>query len=316
VRLVLILGCVVTAVAIYGLTISTRYRWAVAAIVLAGLGAACVSTSSVVLMPQAFFAGPADQAAEGYSNKLAAALNLGNAFFALGALVTPALVEVLLRRLSFRRTLGLLAVICLVPAILAAVSTIPGKSHQVNLESLFRDRGLWLAGLVFFLYAPLEASVGAWATTFLTDLGHSERRAVWLLSGFWLAFLASRLGAALLGVQASVWVIFALALLAGVLLGNMASASGHGRLRIEVILLGAALGPIFPTLIALVFLRFPTQPGTAYGAMYAIGSVGSLVLCPVIGLLMRRHTVQQTLRVPMAIALLMGGAALVLGLVW
>jgi fucose permease len=306
VRAVLILGSVLVCVAVYGLTLRKTFRWAVAAILLVGLGAAAVSAASVVLMPRAFY--------EGRNDLIGAALNLGMAFFALGALVTPALVDTLLRRIEFARTLALLAILCLVPALLAAATPIPGEAHGANLSGVLQDRYLWLAALVFFLYAPLEASVGAWATTFLMEVGHQERRAAWLLSGFWLTFLASRLLAALLLIQASSWVIFALAMLAAVVLGNMSSGSTRERARLELLVLGAVLGPILPTLVGLVFAHFPHQHGTAYGAMFALGSLGSLVMCPAIGWWVRHHAVAQSLRIPMFIALGMGAAALVLGL--
>lgn len=311
VQLVMILGSFVTCVAIYGLTLRRSFGWVVVSIFLVGLGAACVSTSSVVLMPKAFY--------DDRPEKLGAALNLGMAFFALGALVTPALVDVFFRRFGFARTLALLAVLSLVPALLAVITkNMPTDSSSVTLRQVLDDRFLWLAAFVFFLYAPLEATVSAWATTFLIEMGNQERRVAWLLSAFWMAFLASRLLAAYLNVRASSVVIFALAVLAAVILGNLASASHRGRSRIEILLLGAILGPIFPTLVSLVFEHFDRTErglrGTAYGAMFALGSLGSLVMGPVIGFCLKRWTVQQSLRIPMFIALIMGGAALVLGL--
>jgi fucose permease len=308
VRLVMILGSFLTCAAIYGLTLhQTSFRWAVAAVLLIGLGAACVSTASVVLMPRAFF--------DDRRDLLGAALNLGMAFFALGALVTPALIDVLLARLSFRTTLGLVAVLCLVPALLAIVSNIPGDGETASLTQVLADRYLWMAGLVFFLYAPLEASVGAWATTLLVELGNPERRVAWLLSGFWLAFLASRLAAAYLQVEASAWVLVALGILAAVVLGSLAGAPNRNWAEMSLLLLGAVLGPVFPTLVAMVFDHFPAaQRGTAYGAMFAVGSLGSLVTCPVIGFSVRRRAVQQTQRIPMFIAVGMSAAALVLWL--
>lgn len=306
VRPVLLIGSFLTAVSMYVLTIHRSYRWAMMAILLVGLGAASLSTSSIVLMPRAFYGDRPDM--------LAASLNLGNAFFALGALVTPAVVDLLLHRLSFTKTLSLLAVFCLVPAILAAVTPLGTTAHSVDLSSVLSDRYLWLAGLVFFLYAPLEASVGMWATTFLVEMGNQEKRVGWLLSGFWLTFLASRLLAAFLHVQADAWVIVALAILAAVMLGNLASATHRGRSRVEVLLLGAILGPIFPTLVALLFQHFQVDRGTAYGTMFAVGSLGSLLLCPLIGLVARRQAVQQTLRIPMIMAVALAGAALALRL--
>jgi fucose permease len=258
-------------------------------------------------MPRAFF--------DDRPDLLGAALNLGMAFFALGALVTPALVEVLLTRLSFRTTLGVIAMVCLVPGLLAVLANVPGESPQANLGQVLRDRYLWVAGLVFFLYAPLEASVGAWATTFLMEIGNSERRVAWLLSGFWLSFLASRLLAAFLHVEASAWVILALGILAAVALASLANSHHRRWAYTELLLLGGVLGPVLPTLVALVFNHFaPEQRGTAYGAVFAVGSLGSLLMCPVIAFSVRRRAVQHTLHIPMFIALAMSGAALMLWL--
>jgi hypothetical protein len=49
--------------------------------------------------------------------------------------------------------------------------------------------------------------------------------------------------------------------------------------------------------------------------MFAIGSLGSFVLAPLIGNQARRRTVQQALRIPLVISLLLVCASLVLALV-
>ena len=133
------------------------------------------------------------------STQEAASQNLGNVFFGLGALATPALADLLIRATDLRRTMGLIAVLCLLPALFVVLT--PGEQLAVNeQEGSFRavvsEPVLWLVAVLFLLYAPLEWAVGTWATTYLTDLEWKERRAAWLLSGFWLAFLASRLLAA------------------------------------------------------------------------------------------------------------------------
>ena len=66
--------------------------------------------------------------------------------------------------------------------------------------------------------------------------------------------------------------------------------------------------------------RFPEPPGsgtrgTAYGAMFAIGSLGSLILAPVIGGYAKRTSVQHALRIPLIIAVFMMIAALVLAMI-
>jgi hypothetical protein len=46
--------------------------------------------------------------------------------------------------------------------------------------------------------------------------------------------------------------------------------------------------------------------------MFAIGSLGSLILPPLIGLFARRTTVQQALRIPMVLSVIMATGALLL----
>lgn len=138
VRVVLIAGCVLTAFGLYLLTVCATYQAALASILLIGVGAACVSTACVVLMP-AFFAWD--------RSKIAAAVNIGMAFFALGSLVTPTLVDLLLRTYDlerFQRTLIFLAILCLTPAVVTAVQwsaagQIPSNPKPLDLTALLRD---------------------------------------------------------------------------------------------------------------------------------------------------------------------------------
>jgi fucose permease len=315
VRWVMLLGSMVTALAILSLSLKPTYSRAITAVLLAGLGGAGLSTASIVLMPHAFFF-------PFQAEQRAASLNLGNVFFALGALITPALVDVLLRSLEFRRTVGLIALICLVPAFVCAL---PGEFPQLTEHGTFGDllsnQNLWLASLVFLFYAPLEGSISIWTTTYLTDLGYGERRAAWLLSGFWAMFLLSRLLTAF--AQHRRWihpgwdpilVIVLPSLLAAVVLGNMAGTAQRSRALLGVLVLGFLLGPVFPTLVAMLFDAFPRAQGTAYGVMFAIGSLGSLILAPVIGISARRGTVQSALYIPMMLALVLTALALVFAL--
>lgn len=310
---VFLVGSLVTAVAVAALAVSTTVLNVLGAILLAGAGGACLSTASSVLMSRAFFP----------DNELASQ-NLGNVFFGLGALVTPALVAVLLRRLEYRRTMGVVALLCLLPATIAALTTTGAfriDGGHVDLEQVLYNPILWLASIVLLLYVPLEGSLGTWATQYLTDRGFRERGATWLLSGFWTMFLAARLATALVQQQgilatsyAAAWLIMALALAAAVLLGNMAGARTRFSGGLGLLLVGAFFGPIFPTLVGILFMRFPHERGTSFGAMFAIGAVGNLLLPPLMGAQARRTTVQRALLIPMVGALLMALTAMVFAL--
>ena len=308
VRIVLILGSLATALAVATLDLKSSYGRTFGSLLLAGLGSACVGAAALVLMPHAFF---------GVDRLASASINLGCVFIALGALVTPVLSDVLNRLLEFRRTVGVLAVLCLAPALLAAL---PNQFQGVvllgvDLTALVSDANLWLIGLVFLFYAPLESSISVWTTTYLTDLGEGEGGAAWMLSAFWTAFLASRLLTAMLLHWAAApsgepWVIVAAGVAAAAVIGNLVGAANKSSARVSLVLLGFLLGPVFPVLVSLAFRSAPESPGTAYGMVFAVGSVGSLVMVPLVGARARRTNVQTALRIPMVLALALSAAAL------
>jgi fucose permease len=314
VRPVLILSSAATAAAVFALSYAPAVPRAFGAVLLGGLGAAGLCTGSVVLMPEAFF-----------PHEPTPSLNAGIMFMALGALITPAFVDVAIRLIGYRRALAILALACLVPGVLGALAgreDLPTGSGE-PLE-VFSQNTLWLAALVLALYSPLEASISFWATTYLTERGSGEGRAAWLLSGFWGAFLVSRLVVAVLMHERyirpewSEWVLVIFAMLAAVILGNMAGTVGTARAGRGLLLLGFCLGPIFPTLVGMVFDRISQAEihadGTAFGMLFAAGSFGSALLAPVIAASVRRRTMQSALRIPMFGALLLTALALVFGL--
>jgi fucose permease len=320
VRVVLIVGALVLAGSLFLMSLAPAYKRAFLALMGVGLGWAGLSTAVVALMPVALMRDP---------DATTAALNLGFVFIALGSLVTPVLADVLLRTLEYRRTVILLSFLCLVPAFLCIFPqfgqavTDETRSLEHEYVRLWEGRYFWdliLAGLVFFFYAPLEGAVSIWSTTFLKEAGYNERRATWILSGFWGAFLLSRLLVALLlpatYPRLDLWLLIVVpALLCAVAAGNMAGADRPTGVRNGLLLLGFVMGPIFPTLVGVLFREFPADRGTVYGSMFALGSVGSLLLAPLIGVRMRNTNSRHGLRMSMMLGLFLTGMALVFALV-
>ncbi len=312
-RPLIIAGSLVTGLAIMALAVSRTYRACLYALLLTAAGAACLNTGAVTLMPAAFF-----------ESSPAASLNLGMIFFGLGALFAPALADLLLRRLGLRHTLGIVAALCLVPAVAATVTAGAAfpKASAAELGGVFGNPILWLTGLIFLLYTPLEGALGTWTPTYLGELGYRERRAGWLVSGFWLTFMAGRLVMSLLQRNVlpdgwELWTILILALAAAVILGNLAGT--HSRSNAAawwLLVLGALLGPIFPTLVGFLFdQEFARhERGTAYGALFALGTTGSLFLAPLLGAYARRHSVRAALRIPTLGALVLACATLAVAL--
>lgn len=310
IKAVLILGSILTALGIFCLTRTQSFSGCLYAVFLAAGGGACLSASAVVLMPQAFFA-----------NNAPASMNLGFLFIGLGALLTPPLVAVLSPRLQLQKLLGCFALICLTVAVTAIfTSSEVFPRTEADIRSVLTSPLLWIASLVFLLYNPLEGALGAWVGGYLKESGLEEKRLARLLAGFWLSFLAGRLLLAylfqgILAAGAEAWILVILALLAAMTLGNLAGTHRRFSAVLGLMLLGAFLGPIFPTLAALVAAEFASAKGTAFGAMFALGGGGSLFLPPALASYARQTSVRAALRLPALMALLLAGAALLLALV-
>ncbi len=311
VRGVVLVGAVALAVALLALSARPAPPRDFLAVLLAGLGGSALWVGSTVVMPQAFF--PAEPTAS---------VNLGYVFGALGALVGPGLWDVFVRVLGAKKALALFAFLCLVPAFPAALAgpdALEAAGDQGDVAVLLTNEHVWLAGLVFFFYVPLEAAIGVWTAKFLTQSDQTERPGAWM-SGFWAAFVASRLLTAV-GQHANLvpawwegWILVLLSLLVAVVLGNLAGTTRRGAARSGLIVLGLLLGPLFPTLIGVVLRRHTEEQGTALGLLFSLGALGSLVLGPLVGGRDAKLSIQRALRIPMLLALALTAGVLVFSL--
>jgi fucose permease len=116
---------------------------------------------------------------------------------------------------------------------------------------------------------------------------------------------------------ADAWLIILAALGAGVILGNMAGARNARGAAWGLLIAGALLGPIFPTLVAILFHFIPAEQwGTAFGAMFSIGSLGGLLLPPIMGVYAGQRGIRTSWRVPIFLAFLISLVAIGLVLEW
>jgi hypothetical protein len=291
----------------------------VVATLVAALGASILWVSTIVLLPSGLF-GP---------RELTASCQVGFVLVAMGALLTPPLFDLLLHGIGLRRTMALLAILLLMPAFLAGMlraGEFPShSSHGFSFE-LFADPAVWMAAVVFFVYAPLEAFVSVWTTTYLTSLAMPQKQS-WWLAGFWTSLVVSRLSFGYLqhviqqytplGSSHEGWFLVLSAALAAVILGNMAGMVYPEKAFWGLILLGFALGPLFPILVGLLFQvkGVEATPGTAFGLLHAAGSVGSLLLSPLVALSAGARKIQVALRIPLFIALLLTAVTVLFALV-
>jgi len=167
-----VLGFLLAGLAIYLFSLLKSYRGAVLACILLGIGGMCVNTVGNTLMPKVLFGG----------QNPPAALNFGNLFFGLGAFITPFLVGLLLSRLGFSKTVTIIALITFLPIIFALATTqypeLPPAGFKLgDAVDLLGNPAVLIAALALFCYVGLEASMGGWITTYLTNVGLTPERA-------------------------------------------------------------------------------------------------------------------------------------------
>jgi fucose permease len=225
--------------------------------------------------------------------------------------------------------MAIVAFLALTPAFLAAlppVGTFVRSTKLSSVPDLLRNPGVWLGGLVVFFYAPLEGFVSVWTVSYLannTEPGSPPERSLSLqvnwLARFWAAFLTARLliafveHAGYLGDEWADWFLVVTAFLAAAALGNLAGSFRPKHAVKALTVLGFFLGPVFPLLVGLFFrLGVVGQwPGTSFGLLFASGSVGSLVLAPLVRLSARSRNIQVALMIiPLLLALILTATAL------
>jgi len=287
-------GSILFAVSLAVLAQATGYRMVLAATVL--LSAAWATLINVV--------NPLSLPA--FGGTAAYAINLGCFIFGVGSFVTPLGVAFLVRRLALRNTLLLLATTGIVIAVLACgthfPATAPAPAQQAGttaaapgLGTLLGDAVMWLCALALFFYMPAEATMAAWATTYVTDKGMKEGSASALLSGFWIAYTASRLVTALtLPKGSETLVILGLSLVSVGVWVAVVLCRGRGLTAALVIAVGVIFGPIYPTLVAVLLGHFPgSLHGRAIGLFFTLGGLGCTALPMLIGAYARRTSVQR-----------------------
>jgi hypothetical protein len=308
-RPVLIAGSVVLTLAFLALTAGPAFRRGVAATLAAAAGGSALLVALIVLLPHGLF-GPRESVAS---------LQLGLALVALGGLVGMLLFDVLHRLIGFRRAMAVVALIVLLPGLLAALpGAVPERGSVqggVNFVKLFSEPGVWAAALVMFFYAPLEAFVSVWAATYLEHVGQAQRQGNWL-AGFWFMVLLSRAMVAIImhfatGYRADwisfpPWLLVTNAVLVAAILGNMSGMLGWRSALSLLLMLGFFLGPLFPGLVGMVLRSEGGRgwPATAFAALHVGGSVGSLALAPLVRYCARTR-ISVGLRIPMVLAMVM-----------
>ncbi len=309
---VFVTGMALIALAVFMLAKARTYKAVFVAVLLLGAGwSGTVNVANVLMrisVPQ---------------ERLTQAMNFYDFIFGFGAFAAPFILGLLLKRRGFGNGLSLLGGLMLVPVVMGVgapmnpdVAAGPATA-AAGLGSLFSSKLFWVAGLAFLFYVPIESSVAGWATTLVTKQGPGgERAAALALSGFWFAFMGSRLlvaGVGLHGYERAF--IFYLAIACVLLMILLVTARGRLPVVGAVILCGSACGPVFPTLIGVYLTGVDAGLlGRAVGFFFAFASIGWTLIPALIGMAARKtDDIQRGFRVSVASAVVFAALS---GLLW
>jgi fucose permease len=284
-RPVLLAGVVLLAAGTLGLATSQALPLMLACAVVAGLGHGAIDVSTNVLI------------AEVFATRSAAALNLLNVFFGLGAVAGPAIAGLTLRLWGTALPalwLGAGLALLEAPLILLLASAPPAQADAAPVHaaaSLLRSTRLWAIGALVLLYVGVENGIASWTTVYLERTTALDQAAGALItSGYWLALTGGRVVAAFAGARLAAERMLLIALAGGLAGGALlATSTGSAPLTIvAVLLIGFCFGPIFPTALAVTTATFRRAPGTAASVVVAMGSAGGTLLPWLQGVLLER----------------------------
>ena len=227
----------------------------------------------------------------------AAALNVINAVWGIGAMSSPFLIAAAQQAhrpsLFFYGTASALLGLLLA---LAVARFVPDTHAQVAPASA-SARGLWTTGMLpvicilFFIYVGTETSFGNWVAMYARrmETGHPYF-ATLTPSLFWGALLAGR-ALAPFALKFHRETAVAKAGLSLALVGGLAVTQAHGITMIVggAVLAGLGLASVFPISVSLLPIWFGKSVRRASGFVFGSGNVGGAVLPWVVGAVSTRY---------------------------
>jgi len=298
-RLTILIGFVITCIAIAIIGTARTYGAAVMGCVLLGIGGSGLNTGGNTLIVPAI--DPSNPAA---------ANNLGNVFFGMGAFFMPILIGLALKKLPLARGLTIIAVVLLlaiVPVLAAAYPPVNVGFQMSQFFKLLADIIVWVAGLALLFYIGLEVSMGSWITTYLKSIQFSDERASGVLSAFWIALMVGRLAASQIvqqGMEGGL--VLGAAVIAAVAIFTMTRTRSAGMATVAVVVTGLCFAPIFPTIVGWTFRHFtPDLHGSVFGTIFAIGLIGGTIIPAWIGSFSQGKSIQQSLNIAVGASVLL-----------
>lgn len=290
-----------TTAALVLLAFCRQYKQYVWVYVLLSIGAMCIISVGNTLLPLVLFEG----------KNASAATNLGNGFYGIGAFLVSFFLTGLLQRFGYRKTVLCFAGLLLIVSTLAGIAQYPGIESEfkfTDLPKVLTSPFFLIALVTNFFGAGVENGVSAWANTYMSRLGASDKLANRILSLFFISVMGARLITATFVTPANTpQVLAVLALTATIMLGIMALSRDLIIAAAGIIILGLTMGSVCPNIFGYMFSKIdPTFHGTAFGVIFATGLFGASVLPYLIGVISKRTSLRRGYLVNLFGAILFG----------
>ena len=265
-----------------GLMISPDLNLLLSAAALAGIGFGTIVLTGNVLAAEA--------------SECAGHLNLVNAMFGVGAIISPALVSASMVGLGsgvhalwvapVGMSIGLLILLTRPTPRLAVPVEDPSLDLRAELRNVFSSALLWALAGFLLMEVVIEVGLAAWLPTLLTlGVDVAPASGALLMSWFWGLLTAARLLAAwtsrrttpmgMLRLCTGAAAGGTLVLLIGLWLGSLPLA------LFGTTMIAPAIGPILPNVLAMVRANFQANSGVATGLVFGAANISGAV-CPMV----------------------------------
>ena len=269
----LLLATAVIAAGLEGIAFAGSMPMLRFAIVLIGFGGGIVNGGTNALV------------ADISSESKGANLNLLGVFFGIGAVGVPFVLATLGEDFAHSTLIAAVGALVFIPFLLMAVTEFPAAKQPQGFPiaaagKLVRDPLLLLMGFMLFLESGMEIMVGGWTSTFVKEeLAVPERRALVILSLYWLGMMLARLALGTVFRKAAP-VPATLSCIAVGITGSLIllNTSDPHVAAVSVFMLGVGFAATFPTVLGFVGDRYADLSGTAFSLAIAMALCGGMLM--------------------------------------
>lgn len=279
---ILACGCILMAIGMLMFSKSNSFEMALAAMLVSGIGGGLSEGLAMAA------------ATDLYSGAMrTTVLNAGQVIFAIGAIVCPVTIGEMLSagigwRIAFVAAAAISALSSLV--VMAAIlmrkeHPAPSKTDGGDWRTLLRNPHILLLCMGIMLYISAEMGTFNWLAAYLvTDLGTTAARAAKSVALFWFGIGTGRIAV----TWASKWIsdtaLICVSLALAIACESVLILLHNPIAALAVVpLFGFCMGPIWPTIISCAGTACPNQSAMAIGIVAASGSLGGVIVPPLIG---------------------------------